>query len=100
MEVLSYQSVRRQNIWNQERRNLRAYLAHLVEYIMRRVCGDASAAVRTSIVEPFREVAKLLHPIRVDSELVRRFPFLVEHSVETVAYIKLFDHWDRIERLK
>ena len=40
--------VRRQGIWNQDRRNLRECLAHLVDRIMRRVCGDASAAVRTS----------------------------------------------------
>ena len=42
------QNVRRQHIWNQERRNLREYLAHLVDGLVRRVYGDASAAVRTS----------------------------------------------------
>ena len=42
--------VRLQGIWNQERRNLREYLAHLVDPIMRRVCGDASAAVRVFFV--------------------------------------------------
>ena len=47
-EFNTYVGVRRQGIWNQDRRNLRECLAHLVDRIMRRVCGDASAAVRTS----------------------------------------------------
>ncbi len=42
--------VRRQVFWNQERRKLRESSAHLVGLIMRRVCGDASVALRGSFV--------------------------------------------------
>lgn len=42
-------------------------------------------------LSPYREVAKLLRPIRVDSELVHHFPFFAEHPDETVAYIERFD---------
>ncbi len=43
-------AVRRQVFWNQERCKLRESSAHLVGLIMRRVCGDASVALRGSFV--------------------------------------------------
>jgi hypothetical protein len=43
-------TVRRQGFWNQELRNLRESLAHLVGCIMRRVVCDASVALRGSFV--------------------------------------------------
>ena len=42
--------VRRQSFWNQWRFKLRESLAHLVCVIMRRVCCDASVALRMSSV--------------------------------------------------
>ena len=38
-------SVRHQSFWIQRLRNLSAYLAHLVDSIMRRTCGVASAGI-------------------------------------------------------
>ncbi|MEM7441561.1 MAG: AAA family ATPase [Pseudomonadota bacterium] len=43
-------SVRRQVFWNQGRPELSESLAHLFSLIMRRVCGDASVALRVSFV--------------------------------------------------
>ena len=38
-------TVRHQRFWIQRPRNLSAYLAHLVDSIMRRTCGVASAGI-------------------------------------------------------
>jgi hypothetical protein len=46
----SFCRVRRQGFWHQELRKLRECPAHLVGLIMRRVGGDASAALRVSYV--------------------------------------------------
>jgi len=42
-------------------------------------------------LSPYREAAKLLQTVRVDTELVRHYPFFAEHSDETIAYIERFD---------
>ncbi len=44
------QAVRRQSFWVQRPRDLSEYLAHLVGFIMRRTCGDASAGFRVFCV--------------------------------------------------
>jgi NAD(P)-dependent dehydrogenase (short-subunit alcohol dehydrogenase family) len=43
-------AVRRQSFWFQRQHNLGEYLAHLVGFIMRRVCGVASAGLRVFCV--------------------------------------------------
>jgi len=48
--VNGLRGVRRQSFWNQWRFKLRESLAHLVCVIMRRVCCDASVALRMSSV--------------------------------------------------
>ena len=42
--------VRRQGFWDQWRPKLRESLAHLIGLIMRRICGEASAALRVFFV--------------------------------------------------
>ena len=46
----SHRNVRRQSFWFQRPRDLSEYLAHLVGFIMRRVCGAASAGFRVFCV--------------------------------------------------
>ncbi|MBV1866316.1 MAG: hypothetical protein KUG69_00185 [Marinosulfonomonas sp.] len=49
-DCLTSDTVRRQSFWFQRLRNLSEYLAHLVGFIMRRVCGVAIAGFRAFCV--------------------------------------------------
>ncbi len=50
MTIGEWPRVRRQRFWASWRPDLREGLAHLVGLIMRRICGEASAGLRLSVV--------------------------------------------------